>query len=107
MEMNEYQKLAINEAFYEKRDIVYSSLGIAGESGEIVDHVKKMLRDDNNILTNERKEILKKELGDVLWYVASMADTLGFTLEEIGKTNINKIKDRKKRGTYRGSGDNR
>jgi len=107
MTLNEYQRQAIKEAFYEKIDIAYSALGITGEAGEIADHVKKMLRDDDGVLTPERKEILVKELGDVLWYVANMAKGLGVTLEDVAITNLDKIRDRKNRGTYRGSGDNR
>lgn len=107
MTLNEYQKIAIDEAFYEKIDLAYSALGITGEAGEIADHVKKMLRDDDGILTSERKEVLIKELGDVLWYIANFAKGLGVSLDDIAKENIKKIQDRKKRGTYRGSGDNR
>ena len=107
MELNEYQELAIREAFYEKRDVAYNALGISGESGEIADHVKKMFRDDEGKLTEERREVLKKELGDVLWYVASMAESMGFTLDEVAEANIQKIRDRKARGVQHGSGDNR
>lgn len=107
MTLNEYQSQAIKEAFYEKDDIVYNALGITGEAGEIADHVKKMLRDDDGKLTIGRREDLEKELGDVLWYVANMARRLDLTLEEVAKTNIKKIQDRKARGVQHGSGDNR
>jgi len=107
MTLNEYQEKAIKEAFYEKDDISYNALGIAGEAGEIADHVKKMFRDDEGVLTPERREILKKECGDVLWYIANMARRLGVTLDEVAEANIKKIQDRKERGTQHGSGDNR
>jgi NTP pyrophosphatase (non-canonical NTP hydrolase) len=107
MTLNEYQKEATALAFWEKDDIVYNALGIAGEAGELVEHVKKMLRDDDGKLTNGRREDLEKELGDVLWYVAKLAKKLDLTLEEVAKTNIKKIIDRKERGTQHGSGDNR
>ena len=107
MKLNEYQKKAAKAAFYEKDDVVYCALGITGEAGEVADHVKKMLRDDNGKLTKKRKEELEKELGDVLWYVAKMAGRLDLTLEEVAKTNLNKIADRVARGKQRGSGDNR
>ena len=107
MTLNEYQEKAIAEAFYEKDDITYNALGITGEAGEIADHVKKMLRDDDGVLTPERREILKKECGDVLWYVANMARRLGVTLDEVGEANIKKIQDRKNRGVQHGSGNNR
>jgi len=107
MTLNEYQERAIKEAFYEKDDVVYNALGITGEAGEIADHVKKMLRDDKGVLTDDRKEALKKELGDVLWYIANMARRLGLTLDEVAEANIQKIVDRKSRGVQHGSGDNR
>jgi NTP pyrophosphatase (non-canonical NTP hydrolase) len=107
MELNEYQKEAIEVAFYEGDDVIYLALGITGEAGEVADHVKKMLRDDGGELSEGRKHILAKELGDVLWYVSKMADKLGFTLEDVAVANINKIKDRVERGTQHGSGDNR
>jgi NTP pyrophosphatase (non-canonical NTP hydrolase) len=107
MKLNEYQDKAIKEAFYEKDDIVYNALGITGEAGEIADHVKKMLRDDDGKLTEERKEAIKKELGDVLWYLANMARRLGLSLDEVAEANIKKIQDRKSRGVQHGSGDNR
>lgn len=107
MELNEYQKKSAKIAFYEKNDIIYLALGITGESGEIADHVKKMLRDDHGILTNERKTLLIKELGDVLWYVAKMAGELNVTLNDIAEINLKKITDRVTRGVQHGSGDNR
>jgi len=107
MTLNEYQEAAAKTAFYEKDDVPYCALGITGEAGEIADHVKKMLRDDEGRMTNERREILKKEPGDVLWYVARMAGKLGYTLDAVALANIEKIKDRLNRGVQHGSGDNR
>lgn len=107
MDLNKYQKEAAKTAFYEHDDIAYCALGITGESGEIADHVKKMLRDDAGILTDERRENLKKELGDVLWYLSRMAGKLGYTLDDIAIANIQKIKDRLSRNVQHGSGDNR
>lgn len=107
MTLDEYQERAIKEAFYEKDDIVYNALGITGEAGEIADHVKKMLRDDLGVLTDTRREALKKELGDVLWYIANMARRLEISLNDVAESNIKKIQDRKARGVQHGSGDNR
>lgn len=107
MELNEYQKLAEKAAFYEKDDVVYLALGITGEAGEVADHVKKMLRDDDGELSEGRRVILVKELGDILWYVSKMAGRLGVTLEQVAVCNIEKIEDRVQRGTQHGSGDNR
>jgi len=107
MTLNEYQEIAIKEAFYEKDDLVYNALGITGEAGEIADSIKKMFRDDGGKLTEERRESLKKELGDVLWYISNMAKKLNISLDDVAKTNIKKIRDRKARGVQHGSGDNR
>jgi NTP pyrophosphatase (non-canonical NTP hydrolase) len=107
MKLNEYQKKAAKAAFYEKDDLIYCALGITGEGGEVADHLKKMLRDDNGKLTKKRRDVLIKELGDVLWYVARMAGKLDVTLEEVAETNLKKIADRVARGKQHGSGDNR
>ena len=107
MELNKYQEEAAKNAFYEHDDIIYCALGITGEGGEIADHIKKMIRDDEGMLTAERNLALKKELGDVLWYIARMAGKLGYTLDDIAETNLEKIKDRIKRNVQHGSGDNR
>jgi NTP pyrophosphatase (non-canonical NTP hydrolase) len=107
MTLNEYQETAAKTAFYEKADISYCALGITGEAGEVADHVKKMLRDDKGQLTDDRKQSIKKELGDVLWYIARMAGKLGYTLDDVAITNIEKTKDRIKRNVQHGSGDNR
>jgi len=107
MTLNEYQIEAEKGAFYEKDDVPYLALGITGEAGEIADHVKKMLRDDNGIMTEERETALLSELGDVLWYVARMAGRLGVSLDSVAHKNLRKIEDRIHRGVQGGSGDNR
>lgn len=89
------------------RGFVEKALGLAGESGEVVEKIKKLVRDQHlNIRDEDREEILK-ELGDVLWYVSVMAYYLDFSLEEIAEMNIKKLSDRKKRNKISGSGDNR
>lgn len=82
-------------------------LGLAGESGEFTDKFKKVIRDDKGIISDERQAELKKELGDVLWYVAVVADYLGIPLSELATANIEKLADRAKRQMLAGSGDNR
>ncbi|NCU29667.1 hypothetical protein EOM60_03580 [Candidatus Saccharibacteria bacterium] len=82
-------------------------LGLVGESGEIAEKFKKILRDkQGKISETDRQEILK-ELGDVLWYVNSTAHLLGSSLEEVAKMNNEKLASRKSRGEIHGSGDNR
>jgi NTP pyrophosphatase (non-canonical NTP hydrolase) len=87
--------------------LVYVGLGISGEAGEVSDKIKKILRDHNGCLTSERREALLQEAGDVFWYLSSLADELGATLEEIASMNIRKLTDRKERGKIGGEGDKR
>lgn len=87
--------------------IIYPALGLAGETGEVVEKIKKMIRDDGAQLTEERQQLLKKELGDVLWYVAALASDLGLTLEEIGQHNGEKLRERMSQGLIQGDGDTR
>ena len=86
--------------------ISYDGLGL-GEAGEVQGKVKKIIRDNGGIITPESIDDIKKELGDTLWYIASMCENLGITLEDVAKSNIEKIHDRNARGVRRGSGDNR
>lgn len=108
MELNEFQKCALETAIYPKeQNIIYPTLGLTGEAGEVSDKVKKVLRDNDGNFDAERKLAIAHELGDVLWYVAVCARDLGFSLESIGKMNIDKLQSRKRRGMLNGSGDNR
>ena len=109
MELNEYQKKAKETAMYPNvgENITYPVLGLAGEAGEIANRVKKIQRDEDNVLSKETKETIIKELGDVLWYVAILASELDSDLESVAKLNIEKLASRKERGVIGGSGDNR
>lgn len=103
MEFNDYQAAAKATAVYHElpnRKIIYPTLGLAGETGEVVEKVKKFLRDA--VLD---KEALKREMGDVLWYLAALAGDLGFTLDEVAQANLDKLQDRKARDKLRGEGD--
>lgn len=93
MNFNEYQKLANTTANKEnttKEALVNVGLGLTGEAGEVADLIKKNLCHGHDL----DKEKLHKELGDVLWYLAYAAETLGTSLEEIAKMNIDKLKKR-------------
>lgn len=81
---------------------VYNSLGLAGETGEFIEKVKKRIRDG---VFDPKLAAL--ELGDVLWYLSQLASDLGFTLEEVARMNLKKLADRKARGVIHGSGDER
>lgn len=120
MNFNEYQKAAKKTAVYPKdQGIVYCSMGLAGEAGEILNKVKKELRGDYDAVLvrydmNKKEPFLSPagekvadELGDVLWYLALLADELGVSLGDIAHRNIAKLKDRAERNQIKGSGDNR
>ena len=108
MNFNEYQQEAIVNKVYGYGDkIIYPTLGLANEAGEVAGKVKKVLRDSNGDFSDENKLKIADEIGDVLWYMAALADDLGIPLEEIAKMNITKLTDRRNRGVIHGSGDNR
>ena len=105
MNMNEYQKLAMKTAIFSTdMGVYYATLGLAGEAGEIANKVKKFIRDGHSV---EKEKELISELGDVLWYVAAVADVIGVSLEEVAKDNMYKLAERQRKGTLQGSGDNR
>lgn len=109
MELNDYQELAMKTAIFPKRDgYAYTALGLAGEAGEIANKVKKFIRDGytEDELPGKIND-LQDELGDVLWYVAAMAQVLDTTLEQVAKNNIHKLAERQVNGTIKGSGDKR
>lgn len=109
MTFEEYQRESKKTATYHERgqDFWYPTLGLAGETGEVVEKIKKLFRDDNGKLTPERKADLEKELGDVLWYLAQIATDAGIQFEDVAKGNIEKLLSRKARGKITGDGDNR
>ncbi len=109
MNFNEYQIEARKTAIYPNinKNLYYPTLGLCGESGEVAEKIKKIFRDSNGIVTQEKKNELKKELGDVLWYLSNLSSELELSLEDVAKTNINKLKERKENNKLHGSGDNR
>jgi|TARA_R110000803_G_scaffold37598_13_gene81110 NTP pyrophosphatase (non-canonical NTP hydrolase) len=108
MDMNAYQAAAKETAvFPPDQGIVYTALGLASEAGEVADKVKKAIRDKDSVFSDEVRESIKKELGDVLWYVSGLAWELGYSLDEVAAGNIAKLASRYNRGTIGGSGDDR
>lgn len=109
MTLNEYQTAALATARYPDKGAnpIYPVLGLAEETGEVVGKVKKMIRDDGGELSPERRSAIKKELGDVLWYLAAASFEFGYYLDEIAEANLEKVHGRIERGTLGGSGDDR
>jgi NTP pyrophosphatase (non-canonical NTP hydrolase) len=109
MDLNDYQSQALRTAIFPNRgnNFTYPALGLAGEAGEVADKLKKVIRDNGGELTYPVAEAVGKELGDVMWYVAVLADELGFDLESIAINNLEKLASRSSRGVLTGSGDNR
>lgn len=106
MEFNHYQAHARYTAIYPHDDgVIYCILGLIGESGEVANKWKKLIRDNADYNATERA--IKDELGDVLWYIANLATELGCTLDEIASNNLGKLVQRQSKGTLSGSGDNR
>lgn len=106
MKLDEYQMRAESTAVYpDEFAIMYPTLGLTGEAGEVADKVKKIYRDGTPSLFY--KNDIAKELGDVLWYVAVLARDLGYSLEEVAQMNLDKLYNRKIRDALHGSGDNR
>ena len=109
MNLDDYQKAALRTAAPrdKKNEFLHLVLGLVGESGEIAEKVKKIVRDHDSDLAKVDIEDLKKELGDVMWYIAVIADYFDIPLSEVGEKNIEKLASRQKRGVLGGSGDNR
>jgi len=130
--MNNYQTIATRSAIYPGQGtplgLAYVALKMNGEAGEFAEHVGKAMRDDGLIpvifadtrvgvtsevgyldanLTNERRELLIKEVGDVLWYLSAACNELGISLSEAATMNLKKLADRTERNVLRGSGDER
>ena len=106
--LNMYQAEAmVTAVFKEELKIVYPALGLNGEAGEVAEKVKKVLRGESEGRTDDKCREIAKELGDCLWYVSVLANSIGYTLQEIAEMNINKLRSRQQRGRIGGNGDNR
>ncbi len=109
MDFKEYQEKSRKTAIYPKigETYIYPALGLSDETGEVLGKIKKIFRDKGGILDNETREEIKKELGDVLWYLTQLSTELELSLDEIAEANIKKLYSRLERGVLQGSGDNR
>ena len=109
MEFDSYQIKARKTAIYPDlgSNNIYPTLGLVGEAGEVAEKVKKVLRDKNGNFDNESKEAIKKELGDVLWYLSNLCTEFNFSLNDVATLNLKKLELRTSSGKISGSGDDR
>ena len=106
--LDEYQMFVRSTKVYDKEyHLVYPVLGLVNEAGEVAGKIKKLMRDDEGQLTQERFNDIVSELGDVLWYVTAIADDLGISISDIFYDNFTKLKSRKERNMIKGDGDHR
>ncbi len=110
MTFDEYQKQALTTAITHPDPLMDKTIwvmGIAGEAGEVVEKWKKLVAYSGGVITEADKVEIAKELGDVVWYIAVLAQSLGLSLEEVMQANVQKLQDRQRRNVQKGEGDNR
>ena len=114
MNLDDYQKTAAETAIYPGRKelagLVYCTLGLAGEAGELANKIKKLIRDGGGIMPvagSVARAALVEELGDVLWYAAELASNFSLHLSDVAEANLDKLAARQRFGTLKGSGDER
>ena len=109
MNFNDYQTKSRKTAGYPAigHPVIYPTLGLVNEAGEVAGKIKKVFRDKSGEITAETREALKSELGDVLWYLAQTCTELDISLDEAAESNLTKLLDRQTRGQIQGDGDNR
>ena len=113
MDFNTYQEKAAKYDLFKPtstlKEIAFTVkvLGLVGEAGETADKIKKVLRDKDGIVSDEDKDLIVKELGDTLWYIASISRYLDVPLSEIAKGNLTKLESRYQRNQIHGEGDKR
>jgi NTP pyrophosphatase (non-canonical NTP hydrolase) len=107
-DLDMYQKVALTTAIYPREQaIIYPTLGLTGEAGEVANKVKKIIRDGSDSKDEKLVSEIKAEIGDCLWYIAVLADDFDIKLSDIASANIEKLALRQKNNTIHGSGDDR
>jgi NTP pyrophosphatase (non-canonical NTP hydrolase) len=94
-------------AIHTDHPIIYPTLGLTNEAGEVAGKIKKIFRDKAGSISASDREALKQELGDVMWYLAQICTELDLTLDEVAQANLEKLASRLERGQVRGEGDER
>jgi len=108
-DFDDYQKACKKTAIYPGigNNITYPTIGLMGEAGEVANKIKKIIRDDKSKVTRQKRDELKDELGDVMWYVAQLSTELGLKFSDVVNGNLEKLLKRKKDNKIHGSGDKR
>ena len=107
-DLDMYQKVALTTAIYPREQaIIYPTLGLTGEAGEVANKVKKIIRDGSDKNDDSLVSEIKSEIGDCLWYIAVLASDFNIKLSDIASSNLEKLEKRKQKGTIHGSGDDR
>jgi NTP pyrophosphatase (non-canonical NTP hydrolase) len=110
MTFDDYQKQALTTAINNPDPLMDKTImvmGVAGEAGEVLEKWKKIVAYKDGVITEDDKTELGKELADVVWYIAVMAEKLGLSFDDIMAQNLAKLQSRKERGVQKGAGDNR
>ena len=109
MEFSDYQTRSRKTARYPSigHPVIYPSLGLVNEAGEVAGKIKKIFRDRGGEIDEETRSALKAELGDVLWYVSQVCTELNLSLDEVAEYNLTKLFDRLERNVIQGDGDQR
>ncbi|HAR99519.1 MAG: putative pyrophosphatase [Candidatus Moranbacteria bacterium GW2011_GWC2_37_73] len=109
MDFNEYQKESRKHAIYPGigSNFSFPVIGLAGETGEVAEKIKKIIRDKDGVVDDSSREEVGKELGDVLWYLSQIASEFELSLDDVANDNIEKIRSRRERNMTHGNGDNR
>jgi NTP pyrophosphatase (non-canonical NTP hydrolase) len=113
MEFNDYQKQCKKTDMGKAAQngmspgFLYYVLGLAGETGELVEKIKKLFRDKGGVIDDDFRYVIKKELGDIQWYAARLADSFDIEFNDVATSNIQKLQERFKKDMIHGDGDNR
>ena len=104
----EYEEVAMTtKAGWNKNEILYPLIGMCGETGEVADKIKKVLRDKNGDFSDIDRLAILTEIGDTLWYMAALCQDLGYSLQTAANINLAKVTRRRVENTIHGEGDNR
>ena len=116
MDFEEYQKKSRKTALYpsvspatgddgKSSNFIYPSLGLAGEVGELLNKLKKVIRDKKFKIDDDLKKTIEDELGDILWYLSQLATEFDLSLDDVAQKNIEKLYSRMERDMIKGEGD--